>query len=94
VIHAAREAYAHQKTIGVSGTAVEWLIKFVLAGENLELLVAAANDTDAGAGGVDVLAPGLVVDASGVPSPKLMEKFLAEVGKHRAWGRDVSGVAA
>lgn len=84
LIHAAREAYSHFKTIGACGLAVEWLQNIALPGEipgtfegvgSHEGVVLCAHDTEAVAS-------------------LFTETFLKEVSKHRAWGRDVSRVAA
>ncbi|KAF8320458.1 putative catalase A [Clavulina sp. PMI_390] len=84
LIHAAREAYSHYKAIGACGTAVDWLRTVALAGE-----IQGAYE---GVG----LHNGVVLcdhDTDAVAS-LFTEKFIGEVAKHRAWGRDVSRVAA
>ena len=84
LIHAAREAYLHHKTIGACGLAVEWLRNVALPNEILGTF-----------DGVCVL-NGIVLcarDTQAIAS-KFTEAFLGEVAKHRTWGRDVSRVAA
>lgn len=81
MIHAARESYAHFKAIGASGNAAEWLKRIALVGEP----IAEEN------------VPGIVLGGEGLSEgalSTLTERFLNEAGKHRAWGRDVSAVAA
>lgn len=85
IIHAAREAFSHYKTIGACGIAVEWLRTVALPGE------IGGNEFE----GVGV-AQGLVLCASDTEAIASLftETFLAEVAKHRAWERDVSRIAA
>lgn len=85
VIHAAREAFSHYKTIGACGIAVEWLRSVALPGE-------IKGDAFEGVG----VAQGLVLcesDTEAIAS-LFTETFLGEVAKHRAWDRDVSRIAA
>lgn len=86
VVHLAREAFSHYKTIGACGIAVEWLRTVALPGE-------IKGD---GVEGVTVgVAQGLVLCASDTEAVASLftETFLGEVAKHRAWDRDVSRIA-
>jgi catalase len=86
LIHAAREAYSHFKTVGASGSAVRWLEIcalpriFAPRGEEDEDKV--------------VVLPGVVRATSISVGHDFAKQFLQEVAKHRAWDRDVSMVAA
>ena len=87
-LHAAREAFMHLKTIGASGSAVEWLNRYALPGE-IENVVAELKDKGVVAESGIVLAEGSFTDA-----PALVKSLTSELAKHRAWARDVSAVAA
>ncbi|KAF8325754.1 uncharacterized protein EI90DRAFT_3146600 [Cantharellus anzutake] len=86
LIYAAREAYAHQKPIGVVGIAVDWLENVVLPGE----LVREVKGEE-----VSVV-HGVVLSehVTEVVVGEFVDAFLKEVAKHRAWDRDVSHIAA
>lgn len=85
VIHAGREAYMHQKAIGATGNAVQWLSTIVLPGE---FSTGVTDRTDVVVENGVVLAPnvGLAV--------QFIELFTEEAKKHRCWTRDVSHIAA
>lgn len=83
LIHAAREAYSHFKTIGSSGSAVSWLEQIALP-----------KVWSVYTGEAVVVLPG-IVRAQGLGDAKeFAQKFVEEISKHRAWDRDVSMVAA
>ena len=85
MVHAAREAYMHKKLVAATGSAVDWLVRYALPGEDS---VAKAQEQMRGGGGV-VLAANSVTDA-----PGLVVKLNEELAKHRAWDRDTSSIAA
>jgi len=89
LVHAAREAYMHKKTVAASGSAVEWLTRFALPGE--ESVATAAENMGNGVAAYQgvVCAANAVTDA-----PSLVVKLTAEIAKHRAWERDTSAIAA
>ncbi|KAG8911670.1 hypothetical protein FRC00_006039 [Tulasnella sp. 408] len=87
-LYAAREAFMHFKTVGASGSAVEWLAKYALPGEIDHLVGKLKED------GVAV-EQGVVVAGSQLKEvPALVKCLSEEIAKHRAWGRDVSAIAA
>jgi len=87
-LHAAREAYMHKKTVGASGSAVDWFVKYALPGEVDHLVPSLKQDGVSAELGV-VLAGSSLTDA-----PKLVMALSEEMAKHRAWVRDVSAIAA
>lgn len=84
LIHAAREAYSHFKTIGACGLAVDWLRNVALPGE-----IGGTFEGVVAENGIVLCAQDLESVAS-----TFTNTFLNEVAKHRAWNRDVSRVAA
>jgi len=89
LLHAAREAYMHKKTVAATGSAVQWLTRFALPGEGNVKKVAD------GMGNGVAASEGVVCAASGVTdAPGLVSKVNKEMAKHRAWARDVSAIAA
>lgn len=80
LVHAAREAYMHQKAIMVLGQAVDWLAQAALPGQGLDL------------SGQDGVSDGIIYSRA-MPVSSL-KTFLDVVAKHRVWSRDVSTVAA
>ncbi|KAG8934186.1 hypothetical protein FRC02_010452, partial [Tulasnella sp. 418] len=88
LLHAAREAFMHYKTVAAEGNAVEWLRKFALPGEIDALAGQVVSD------GV-VAQQGIVLAGSSITDVAVLIKSLTdEMAKHRAWGRDVSAVPA
>ncbi|KIO33444.1 hypothetical protein M407DRAFT_233080 [Tulasnella calospora MUT 4182] len=87
-LHAAREAFMHYKTVGASGSAVDWLNKYALPGEIDRLVDNLKSEGVVAEQGV-VLAGSQVKEA-----PMLIKSLTDEMSKHRAWGRDVSAIAA
>lgn len=84
LIHAAREAYMHQKAIGTTGNAVGWLMDMCLPGEfgvmkDGEGIKQENGVLLAGNAGTGVEFAGMFVDA---------------VAKHRVWDREVGHIAA
>jgi len=90
LLHAAREAFMHLKTVGATGVAVEFLTKYALPGEVDELAAQALAGDEAVAQSGIVLAGSTGV----VNTVKLPALFMGELAKHRAWERDVSSIAA
>lgn len=89
LLHAAREAYMHKKTVGVTGSAVEWLVRYALPGEDSVRKV--ADDMGSGVAAYE----GIVCAANGMTdAPSLVAKLNQEMAKHRAWARGVSAIAA
>ncbi|KAG8939232.1 hypothetical protein FRC04_006809 [Tulasnella sp. 424] len=87
-LHAAREAFMHFKTVGASGSAVNWLSRYALPGEMDQLVGDLKED------GV-VAEQGIVLSGSKLKEiPSLIKKLSDEMAKHRAWGRDISAIAA
>ncbi|ORX36760.1 catalase-like domain-containing protein [Kockovaella imperatae] len=81
LIHAAREAFMHQKTVGATGNMVGWLATMCLPGD-----VQVSQDVQDQTG---------VVTAVNVGSGAQFAKtFIDGVAKHRVWERDVSHIAA
>lgn len=91
LIHAAREAFMHYKTIGAYGLAADWLRNVALPGE-IGQGAQGEGDGEVGSAGGIVLSEGEGEGEAVVSS--FAEKFLGEVAKHRAWERDVSRIAA
>ncbi|KAG8879359.1 hypothetical protein FRB97_001744 [Tulasnella sp. 331] len=83
LLHAAREAYMHKKTVCATGSAVEWLVRFALPGEPSAMKVQEEMGDGVAASEGIVLAAHSISDA-----PSLTVKLNAEMAKHRAWGRD------
>ncbi|KAG8981588.1 hypothetical protein FRB93_008515 [Tulasnella sp. JGI-2019a] len=89
LLHAAREAYMHKKTVCATGSAVEWLVRFALPGE--ESVTKVRDEMGHGVAAYQ----GIVLAASGFKDvPSLTVKLSKELAKHRAWERDVSSIAA
>jgi len=86
VVHAVREAYMHQKAIGVHGQAVDWFLKSVLPEEIDATTVTSSTEAAPIVKGV--------VFSKDLPAVDFNEKFISTLAAHRVWDRDVSGVAA
>ena len=88
MMYAAREAYKHFKIIGAGGSAIDWLRNKALPG--------ILREGRTGEAGVSLKVPGVVLceGDTGTIASSFSETFLREVSKHRAWDRDVSGIAA
>jgi catalase len=85
LIHAAREAYMHQKPIAAVGHAAEWISDVPLRG----FIVGA------GGSGPEVERGVVLMKGGGVGLAKDFSRlFLSLLEKHRIWDRDVSEVGA
>lgn len=84
LIHAAREAFMHQKAIGATGNTVEWLVDIALPGE-----FSAGVKT----GGISLEKGVLIAPDVGVGA-EFSKSFLESLAKHRVWEREVEHIAA
>ena len=83
LVHAAREAYMHKKTIGATGNLVKWLSTMCLPG-----------DVGMATGDSVVVENGVVLAESVGTGAEFGKKFMDGVAQHRCWERDVSHIAA
>lgn len=85
LIHAVREAYAHFKTVGATGNAVQWITDICLPGD-----FSPSAKTAAGI----VQEHGCVLAPNPGVGVQFGEAYIENLAKHRYWARDVSHIAA
>ena len=83
LIHAAREAYMHQKAIAVTGNAVQWLDEVCLPGEFSKAKQGGNQQEN-----------GVLLGHDTALGAEFVKSFIDAVAKHRVWDREVEHIAA